>query len=163
MDRDSKEFKDKVREVVEIGKRLDELRVAVLKAHAVVEGILDSFIEVSVFHPQHLDLQYTNFHTKASVAQSLCLDEDKNPLWDVLWALNQLRNKVAHNAETGVIDEKMKILRTAYMKTVSGQRAEEAKKFLDTKLLEEASYDCGGFLGMSGLHARSRRAVIDED
>ena len=138
MDRDSQEYKDRKQEIVELAAKIDDLRAAVLKAHAVVEGALGDFIQASAYQPQHLKLEYANFHGKGSIAQSLCRDEGSDPLWAVVWALNQLRNKVAHNAPPDVIKEKLKALRDAYMKTVSGQRAEEAKNYSDGKLLQEA-------------------------
>jgi hypothetical protein len=163
MEKNDGEFKNKAHEIAELGKKIDELRTAALKGHAVVEGMLDAFIEASVFHPQHVKLQYTNFHVKGSVGQALCLNEDNEPHWDVLWALNQLRNKIAHNESQKVIDEKLKALRAAYLKTLTGEEAEEAKKFSETKMIEQASWDCGGFLAMSAMHAKSRRTLIEEN
>jgi hypothetical protein len=38
-------------------------------------------------------------HPKGKLAVALSLKEDKDRIWNVFWALNQLRNKIAHNVE----------------------------------------------------------------
>jgi hypothetical protein len=127
-----------------------------------VEEALSSFLGVSLFNPEHVDIDHMKFHAKGELALALSLKEDKDPIWAVFWALNQLRNKIAHNVESKVVEERMKFLRKTYIGTLSPNEAAEAEKTSDTQIVEDASVLAMGFLGQLSLDARGRRGIIDE-
>jgi hypothetical protein len=125
MKTDSEEFKKLIQEARERDKRLDNLRVVAIKWHLLVEESLDRLLAVAVFNPEGLGIDGMNFRRKGDLAVALSLKEDKNPIWNVFWAVNQLRNKIAHNVEQKVVDEKVKYLRATYIASLEpSQRAE---------------------------------------
>jgi hypothetical protein len=162
MKTDSAEFKKRMDEAREGVKKLDELRVAVIKWHLLVEQALDSFLSTSLFNPEHMSIDRMNFHPKGNLALALSLKEDKDPIWAVFWAVNQLRNKIAHNVESKVVEEKMKFLRKTYIDTLSRDQAAEAEKKSDTQIVEDASVLAMGLLGQLSLDAGGRRGIIDQ-
>ena len=78
---------------------VDELAVTVLKGHLVLEEQLDRIVSKFLFHPKHLDAANLRFHQKAKVAQCMSLDEHDNSVWELLLAINSLRNHLAHSLE----------------------------------------------------------------
>ena len=159
---DDAELQKKLKEIAERSKKIDELRVAVIKGHLIVEETLDAFIEASLFNPEQLKTERLNFHTKGSLALSLSLQEDQDQHWSVFWAVNQLRNKIAHKLDSEEIEEKMKFLRNAYIRTLSSKQAEHAEKLSDKEIVDAACYLTAGFLATLAQDAKTRRRIIDE-
>ncbi len=143
-------------------KRIDELRLAVLEGHLIMEEQLDAFIEACVFHPDQLNHVNMNFHTKGHLAVSLGLKRDKDEMWAVVWAINQLRNEMAHNLDSKKIDEKMKFLRKTYIDALEPKPAAHAKTQSDKEIVEWACGVCAGFLGQLISEANTRRGIIDQ-
>jgi hypothetical protein len=77
----------------------DELTAVVLKGHLVLEEQLDRIICRFLFHPKHLDDAGLRFHQKVKISQSMSLDGSENSIWNLLLALNALRNNLAHSLE----------------------------------------------------------------
>jgi hypothetical protein len=73
--------------------------------------VLDEFLTVALFHPEHIRVDEMRFHAKGNLALALGYKEDKDPFWQIFWAINQLRNKIAHNVDSSEVDQKMKYLR----------------------------------------------------
>jgi hypothetical protein len=94
MKTDSDEFWKRVEEAKEHEKKIDDLRVAVIKGHLLVEEAMDGLLEVALFSASYVWEERPTFHFKGKLAQALSLKEDKDPLWAVFWAINQLRNKI---------------------------------------------------------------------
>lgn len=115
MKTDSAEFKKRLDEAKQRSKKIDELRVEVIKGQLQIEEALDGFLAKALFNPDHVNIEGMNFHPKAKLALALSLNEDRDPLWAVLWAVNQLRNEIAHEIDSKEIDQKMKFLRKKYI------------------------------------------------
>jgi len=109
------EIKERVAAAQERRKKLVDLRLAVLEGHLIMEEALNGFLETSMFNPGEVKLDRTNFHVKGSFAVSLAASRGKDELWAAFWAINQLRNKIAHNIDSEEIDEKMEYLRKVYI------------------------------------------------
>ena len=159
---DEAEIQKRVNAAQERKKKIDELRLAVLEGHLLMEEALDSFIDASVFHPEQLTSVNMNFHTKGALGVSLSLKRDKEELWSVFWAINQLRNKMAHNLDSREIDEKMKYLRKCYIDALNPAPAAHAKTLSDKEIVESACAVCSGFLGQLTSEAKARRQIIDQ-
>jgi hypothetical protein len=99
-------FRKLVEESKERRRKIDELRVEAITGHVLMEEALDRFLEESLFHPDHLMAERLNFYLKGKLALSLSLNEDKDSVWKVFWAINELRNKIAHGNDPKVIEEK---------------------------------------------------------
>lgn len=143
-------------------KKLDELRLATLEGHLLMEEALDAFVDAAVFHPEQLSPVNMNFHTKGHLAISLGMKRDKDEMWPVVWAINQLRNKMAHNLDSKEIDEKMKYLRNVYVGALEPEPAAYAKTLSDKEIVDSACAVCAGFFGQLTSEARARRVIVDQ-
>ena len=156
------EIKERVAAAQERRKKLVDLRLAVLEGHLIMEEALNGFLETSMFNPGEVKLDRTNFHVKGSFAVSLAASRGKDELWAAFWAINQLRNKVAHNIDSEEIDEKMEYLRKVYIAALEPKPAEYAKTLGDKDLADQACGVCAGFLGQLASEAKTRRSIIDQ-
>ena len=129
----------------------------------IVEEALDGFIEASLFNPSQLNSVNPNFYTKGHLALSLSMDRDRDHFWAVFWAVNQLRNKIAHRLDSPEIDEKMKHLRKCYIDMLSPEQVPHAKSQSDKEIVDAACLVCAGFLATLKEDAKARRRTIDEN
>ena len=144
-------------------KKIDELRLSVLKGHLLMEEALDGFIQAAVCHPEQINHVNMNFHTKAHLAIALGCERDKDEMWSVVWAINQLRNKIAHKLDSDEIDAKVKFLRSTYVAALEPVPAEHAKTQAEKDMIDSACAVCVGFLGQLTSEAKTRRMLIDEN
>jgi hypothetical protein len=112
---DNAEFRKRVDEAKARMEKLDELRVMVIKGHTIVEEAMGRFLDSALSHPSYLLEERPTFHFRGKLAESLALKEDKDSLWAVFWAINYLRNKIAHQIDSKEIDDNMKHLRKTYI------------------------------------------------
>jgi hypothetical protein len=102
--------------------RVNDLILAVLKNHLVVEQFMNEFLEASV--KKHNDLSFSD---KATLCQELNPPEIDPPIWNVLTVANQLRNKIAHTLDQTEIQAKVDELRAAYLAALTPTQAKAAK------------------------------------
>lgn len=159
---DDAELQKRIKEARERKKKIDELRLAVLEGHLIMEEQLDNFLSAALFNPSHVNLDLMNFHTKGNLALALAPGEDKDPFWAIVWALNQLRNKVAHERDAKEVEEKMAYLRKTYIAALHPRQAQDAEKQGDKEIVVEASLLCAGLFATLAMDAKGRRAVIDQ-
>src|SRR2546425_525510 len=89
--------------------------LAVIKGHLVIEQAMDDFIAASVSNPQYItEDNRLMFAAKANICLSLSYGKHIDNMWSVLWAMNVLRNQVAHSYEPDTIQNKMNKLRSVY-------------------------------------------------
>jgi hypothetical protein len=143
--------------------KIDSLRNEVIAGHVLIEGAMDEFLEASLFYPDYIKEERLNFHFKVNLALALSLKEDKDKLWKVLWSMNQLRNKVAHQLDGKDIDEKMRYLRQAFIEALEPAQKADAEKYTDAELVREASILVAGLFGQLTMDAKGRRAIIDKN
>lgn len=79
---------------------VDELALVVLKGHLVIEKFLDRIISRFVFHPEMLKSARLTFAQQVSIARSMSLDEHANSMWDLIKAINALRNDLTHSLDS---------------------------------------------------------------
>jgi hypothetical protein len=162
MKTDSTDFRKRVEEAKERMKKLDELRVMVIKGHTIVEEALDLFLETALSNPNYLKEERPTFHFKGKLAQSLALKEDKDSLWAVFWAINYLRNKIAHQIDSKEIQDKIQYLRKTYIAQLGSRQKEDAEKASDIEIVESASFDVTGLLSQLSIDSRDRNAIIEQ-
>jgi hypothetical protein len=90
--------------------KIDEELVAVLKGHLLIEQLLNQIIEDFVFHEDKLIEARLGFQQKVHIAKSLSLSEQNNSMWNLVLAMNTLRNDFAHQLDS--IKRAQKFLRT---------------------------------------------------
>ncbi|MGJ5175273.1 hypothetical protein ACQR16_10130 [Bradyrhizobium oligotrophicum] len=156
------EVKKRIAAAQERRKKIIDLRLAVLEGNLVVEEALNGFLEAALFNPEHLNIPRINFSNKGNFAISLAAARGKDEMWDVLWAINQLRNELAHNIDSKKIDEKVAFLRKTYVAALEPKPAEYAKTLSDKDLVDQACSVCAGFLGQLTSEAKMRRGIVDQ-
>lgn len=83
----------------------DDPTLIVLKGHLLAEEILENLIKAKCKHPEALDHVEIGFFLKAKLAHALIGNTHENGLilpesvWEMLGALNSLRNELAHSLE----------------------------------------------------------------
>ena len=75
---------------------VDESVLVILKGHLVIEEALSEIISTFVFHGEHLEGARITFAQKVAIARSMSLDEHNNEMWQLVLAINSLRNELAH-------------------------------------------------------------------
>jgi hypothetical protein len=93
------------------------MMVTVLKNHLAVEQFMNEFLQISGKKAKG------SFADKAQHCQSLKPAEIEPPVWNVLTAANQLRNKIAHTLDQAEIKVKMDELRAAYLAALTEEQA----------------------------------------
>jgi hypothetical protein len=155
---------------LEVGRKAMEERVnkynalilAVIKGHLAIEQAIDSYLEVALFHPEHVRESRFNFSHKLQICRSMSLKQNEDRLWSVIWAANALRNEIAHDLQTEEIQNKADRLRRVYLEVLTPQQAESAKNAPDHQIAESACYLSAGFLASLGWDAKERRALLDK-
>ncbi|MBF7728750.1 hypothetical protein [Pseudomonas sp. N040] len=117
---------------------IDDPILVVLKGHLLAEEILENLIKAKCRKPETLDNVEIGFFLKAKLARALVGDTHSNGLifptsvWDMLEALNSLRNELAHALEPKKLDAKIQ--------RFLAHSPPSTKKLTDKKKINEALY-----------------------
>ena len=127
--------------------KVDEVAHVLLKGHLLLEEALSQILDQYVFHRVHLTEARLSFHQKTFLARSLCLRKDQLGEWELLGAINALRNDLAHRLNSPDRDKKLGKVKDIYFREASGHKGiEEVKKETDAVVLFNACAHCAGFL-----------------
>lgn len=141
----------------------DELLQVLLKGHLLLEESLENILNLSVFHREHLDEARLSFYQKFQIARSFCLRKNKFGEWDLIAAINALRNDLAHNLNSSTRDRKLAVVKDLYFREASGfPGIEEIKKLQDHEILYCALSHCAGFLVTYASDLKGLRRIIYE-
>lgn len=78
----------------------DDLTVIVLKGHLIVEEELEQIINKFLPNAEAVNRAKFSFFSKASLAQAICWKRPNDEIWPLIFAINSLRNDLAHNLES---------------------------------------------------------------
>jgi hypothetical protein len=132
----------KRQELFERIKKMDEVMVTVLKNHIGLEQFMSEYLEASGKEPEDF-----GFYEKVEECKELNPPEVEAAIWDVVYAANELRNKIAHTFEQAKIKAKMDALRAAYLAAVTEQQRKGANATgAGPGLHRAAGNDYGGYL-----------------
>ena len=151
LDKYTKQFNEHLAEI-------DELVQSVLTGHLIVEGALDNIITLIFFHPEHLRL---NFERKVQVVRAYALRKNKETIWNLVAAINETRNAVAHNLAGERREKKMAQLRRMYLAETGPDLAEKQKDYPNHVIAVMACVLCTGFLGTLEDDTKGLRRIID--
>jgi hypothetical protein len=138
------------KELLERIKKIDELMLIVLKNHIGLEQFLSEFLDASGKTPEDL-----TFYEKVQESEGLNPPEVDPAIWEVLYAANELRNKIAHTFDQAKIKTKMDALRAAYLAALTPTQAEASNTLDDAKIAVTAMGLCGAFLFVATDAVRS--------
>lgn len=154
------------RELVHVAKRfreeldqVDELVHTLLKGHLLIEEVLSSILEKLAFHPQHLTEARLTFKQKVVLCRSLCLDQDQCGTWELILAINSLRNELAHRLKSKERDKRLQKLKERYLKEVAGSEIVQLiNSQADHLMVLNACAQCAGFLAQLESESVAYRA-----
>ena|SRR6266568_1054217 len=112
---------------------VDAIAQIVLKGHLLIEEAFDNILGKFVFHPEYLESANLRFAQKIDLARSVSLDDHDNEMWELVKAINGLRNELSHSLKSAkrqqktqrVIDLYIKLLDNAEMVARHKNESEE--------------------------------------
>lgn len=157
----SNEFLQSVERFQAVMGTVDELTHVVLKGHLLIEEALDAVIALHLFHPEHFFDARLTFDKKISIARAFNLRKHQLGEWDMLKAVNELRNNLAHNLDSPKQKSKLQRVRELAIKESAGLAGAEGLVTADDKIV--VVYACGhllGFLQMYAADAKGLRTLL---
>jgi hypothetical protein len=127
--------------------KIDRIATAVVKCHLEVEEQLHKTLEALARSPKYLDLtDYTGFARKMQWLRAFGPLGD-NDYWQLIEALNNLRNKVAHESKGPKRDEALQELRNQLNRHLKGDECvSDQNTWKDFNVIMAASVLSIGFL-----------------
>jgi hypothetical protein len=141
---DDPRLEESRKKLVERAKKIDNRILAVLKNHIALEQFMSEFLEASSL--KHDDL---TFKEKAKLCKGLNPEEIDPQVWNVLQAINGLRNKIAHTLDQAQIQTKMDELRAAYLASLTLKQAEAERQLDDARIAASACEHCVGYFALA--------------
>jgi len=139
----------------------DRAAVVTLKGHLVLEEKISAAIEKFVFHSEHLDAARLTFAQKLSIARSISLDESGNSMWDLVKAINKVRNTLSHSLKGARRTDAMNELRSVYTKEMRG-KLEDWEKNDEALLVLSSVSHCLGFLDAFEQEVERFKEVVNK-
>jgi hypothetical protein len=140
-DRNLRRFREQMQHV-------DEVAQIVLKGHLLLEEQLERIIGTFVFHPKYIQDADLSFARKLAVARSMSLDEHCNSVWDLIVAINALRNELAHSLDGERRQRKLERLKSLYFAEIADpDLVESDRSGPDHHIVSQAVALALGFLG----------------
>jgi hypothetical protein len=102
---------------------VDKLSVVILKGDLLIEEALDRITKKFVHHGDHLEKADPRFFQLVAIARSMSLDDQDNSMWNLILAINGLRNQLAHSLDTAKRRAKFDRLKTLYLAEAAGAPA----------------------------------------
>jgi hypothetical protein len=151
------------KEMQERIEKMDSLALTVSKGHLAIEQCMDDLISAALPHPESvLTENRFSFSRKGHICQALSLGQHSDEIWKVFWAVNQLRNKIAHTLLTREIQEKMDRLKRTYFDILTPKQVESLEDQPDTYIALSACSMCAGFIANVAEDAKARAQIITE-
>ncbi len=140
---------------------IDELQQAILTGHLIIETVLNNVISTIFFHPDYIEEGRFRFEQKVRIARAYALRKDEDDIWDLILAVNSLRNEIAHNLESEKRNAKMGRVRELLINDPALASAKTLKKAPDKEIAGYACALCTGYLATLEEDTRSLRRKID--
>jgi len=157
----SPELSESIQRFQQEMEHVDDVIHVLLKGHLLLEGALARIFEQHVFHSEHLSQIRLSFHQKMVLARTLCLRKDRLGEWDLLAAINTLRNELAHKLNSPERDRKLSRVRDLYFREAAGYEGiDEIKKQPDAVIVLYSCAHCAGFLSSFEADSKSFRKII---
>ena len=140
---------------------LDPVTHVVLKGHLILEERLGRILEAHLFHPEHTEDARLSFNDKMCLCRSLCLRKNRLGEWELIAAVNGLRNELAHNLESTKRQRKIDRVKEIYFREAAGlDLLNEIKARSDAEIIKSACGHCEGFLTSFERDALAFRQLI---
>ncbi len=137
------------------------LELIVLKGHLLLEQQLDEIIRTIVAHGGLLAGARLTFDLRARLAQAMCWGQHENSFWEFIFALNSLRNDLAHCLGSGKIDAKLQRVMAAHEATLTPEEKAELQTLEAHDRLKHGILQTMGFLASYSTDAHMYRSRTD--
>jgi hypothetical protein len=140
---------------------VDEVAHVLLKGHLLIEEGLSAVLDQYVFHREHLEEARLTFAQKAHIARALCLRKNTLGEWELVFAINSLRNNLAHKLNSPERSKKLTKVKDLYFREAAGfEGIEEVKKESDAVVLFNACAHSAGFMSTFLADSRGFRQMM---
>jgi len=140
---------------------VDEVVHVLLKGHLLLEEGLSAILDQYVFHREHLEDVRLAFAQKMHLAKALCLRKNTIGEWDLISAINSLRNNLAHQLNSPDRAKRLTKVKDLYFREAAGfERIEDVKNEPDVVVLFNACAHSAGFLSTFLADSRSFRQMV---
>lgn len=109
-------FSDIQAKYIEEIRYVDDLAQIVLKGHLVIEEIMTEALQRFVLHGEFIDSAKLQFHQKLTLCRAISTSEHKNNMWNLIAAINTVRNHLSHSLDSEKRSEKVERLNSIYVK-----------------------------------------------
>ncbi len=133
-----------------------------LKGHLLLESLIDQIIGTILPNPQYIKNQNFTFYKKVLLARAMSWDKHKIKMWDLIIAVNSLRNELVHYLESKKLDNKIKTVVQKFKETDPQHpllKNYKSKKFEDQ--LKTMILYLAGFLDSYLSDAKAYRKIVD--
>jgi hypothetical protein len=143
MKSDDPELEKRRQEMFVRAQKMDALILSTLKTHLLAEQCMNDYMTASGLKKRWIRKPFSE---KMKKCKLLAKGEDKDALWDVLDAANDLRNKIAHTLDIAEIKEKMAIVKNKYFACLTQKQVDSLKDQGDDYIAMSACSTCAGFI-----------------
>jgi hypothetical protein len=140
---------------------MDEMVHVLLKGHLLLEEVLAEIIDNHVFHREDAASARLSFAQKVHIARAVCLRKNKLGEWELVDAINSLRNDLAHRLTSPEREKKLQRVKTIYFREAAGfERIPEIKAQPDHDIVLAACAHCYGFLSACADDLKQLRGMV---
>jgi len=151
-----------IKDIQEHLSQVDEVALIVLKGHLLIEESLGRIISNFVFHEDKIDSARLSFYQKVWIGRSMSLREQDNSMWDLIVAINALRNDLAHSLNSPKRQNKIdRVLSLYEAETVDMEDGPKLSEFDEAHIkIAFAISLCTGFLSTFEAEVERFKAVV---
>jgi hypothetical protein len=133
---------------------VDEIAQIVLNAHLIVERALDQVIAAIFPFGQHLKGTRLNFFQRVHIARAFGLGENETTEWDLVLAMNAIRNMMAHRQVGDKREDRIADLRRILLKMGNDMFKKDVSNATEKGVITYAAAMAGGFLNTLEVRAK---------
>ncbi len=110
------EQEDFIAKATEHFKEIDPLTQVVLRGHLLLEERLNAILKASLYNQATFDKMNLTFHHKLLFARAFTVSQRADGMWDLIVAINTLRNGIAHSLDPQQRQKKFVSMREIYFR-----------------------------------------------
>jgi hypothetical protein len=136
-----------IAKVVEHLADMDPLSQVVIKCHLLLEDRFNSILRNSIYNPEVLDKFSLTFAQKMHLVRGFCISQRGPGMWELLSAMNALRNALAHSLDAVQRQKKFEVVKQFYLRELENPELKKQDEDQPEHLLFMMAYAlCEGFI-----------------
>ncbi len=126
---------------------VDAMTQFVLRAHLMLEERLNNILRSCLYNPDIFDKMKLTFATKMLFAQAFAVSQNGSGMWELIAAINTLRNSIAHSLDDAHRQQRFQRLREIYLRELEKpELRQEDENEVDHLLFLKAYALCEGYV-----------------